>query len=90
MRPNVAELLETAKALPHQERAELTQELLATLDEHDVSDAARLDALRAAVDKGIASLDAGNGIEIPAGGLREYLRERGRLATERADVKKTA
>lgn len=30
---------------------------------------------------------AGKGIRVPAGGLRDYLRERGRSATERADAK---
>lgn len=84
MRSTTAEVLETAKALPREERAELTRELLATLDEQDVSDATRLEAIRAAIDKGIADLDAGSGIAIPPEGLRAYLRERGRLATERA------
>lgn len=84
MTSTAAEVLETAKTLPREERAELTLQLLATLDERDVSDAVRLDALRAAVGKGIAGLDAGNEIEVEQGGLRDYLRERGRLATERA------
>lgn len=87
MTPTAAEVLDAAKALPRAERAEVAQELLATLGTADVSDEARLTALRAAVDTGIASLDAGKGIRIPAGGLRDYLRERGRLATERADAK---
>ncbi|MFZ2964994.1 MAG: hypothetical protein WA006_09970 [Rhodoglobus sp.] len=87
MTPTAAEVLDAAKALPRAERAEVAQELLATLGTADVSDEARLAALRAAVDAGIASLDAGKGIRVPAGGLRDYLRERGRLATERADAK---
>lgn len=82
-----AEVLETAKALPREERAELTQELLATLGEHDVTESTRLDALRAAVDRGLADLDAGNRIEVSAGGVLDYLRERGRLATDRAATK---
>ncbi|PJJ55377.1 hypothetical protein [Compostimonas suwonensis] len=87
MTPTAAEVLDAAKALPRAERAEVAQELLSTLGTADVSDEARLTALRAAVDAGIASLDAGKGIRIPVGGLRGYLRERGRLATERADAK---
>lgn len=82
-----AEVFATARTLPREERAELTQELLATLDESDVSESVRLDALRTAVAKGIASLDAGEGVQIPQGDLREYLRERGRLATERVAAK---
>lgn len=82
-----AQVLDAAKALPRAERAEVTQELLATLGTADLSDDARLTVLRAAVGEGIASLDAGQGIHIPAGGLRDYLRERGRLATERARAK---
>ena len=87
MTPTVAEGLESAKALPREERAELTQELLATLGEHDVSQSARVEALRAAIGKGIADLDAGNSIAVPADGMRDYLRERGRIATERAAAK---
>lgn len=83
MAPTVVELLESAKALPLEERAELAQELLASLGTHDV----RPEAMRAAVAEGLASLDAGEGIEISAGVLREYLRERGRLATERVNAK---
>jgi hypothetical protein len=83
----LTELLREAKALPRQERAELTEALLHTLGTADVSDEARLTALRSAVDAGIASLDAGEGIHIPEGGLRDYLRERGRLATARAATK---
>lgn len=87
MTPTAAEVLDAAKTLPRAERAEVAQELLATLGTADVSEEARLAALRGAVDAGIASLDAGKGIRVPAGGLRDYLRERGRLATERADAK---
>lgn len=86
MTPTAAELLRSAKALPLDERAELAQELLASLSTHDAADQVRLAALQAAVAEGIASLDAGEGIEIPAGELREYLRERGRIATERASA----
>lgn len=74
--------------MPREERAEVAKELLATLEPVDDSDEARYAALRAAVDKGIASLDARRSIRIPAGGIGEYLRERGRLATERANAKR--
>lgn len=87
MTKTAAELLASAKALPLEERAELAQQLLASLASHDAADEVRLAALRAAVDESVASLDAGKGIEIPEGGLREYLRERGRVATERANAK---
>lgn len=60
---------------------------MATLGEHDVPKSAQIAALRAAVNKGVADLDAGRGVVIPAGGLRDYLRERGRLAAERLDAK---
>jgi hypothetical protein len=78
----VAQVWEVAQTLPHNERAELAKQLLGSLD-REVSDAARYAALTSAVDVGIASLDAGEGVEIPAGGLRDFLRERGRLASER-------
>lgn len=81
-----AEVLDAAKALPRAERAEVTQGLLATLGTADVRDEVRVATLRTAVDAGIDSLDAGKGIHIPAGGLRDYLRERGQLATERANA----
>lgn len=84
-----AEVLHAAKALPREQRAEVVQELIATLRISDVTDESRLAALRDAVDAGIASLDADEGIRIPADGLRDYLRERGRLATERASAKTT-
>lgn len=84
-----AEVLDAAKALPREQRAEVVQELIATLGTPEVADESRLTALRDAVDAGIASLDAGEGIRIPADGLREYLRERGRLATGRANAKTT-
>lgn len=80
-----AEILETAKTLSRDERAEL--ELLATLGEHDVSGSTPLEALRSAVDRGISALDAGQGVDVAPGGVREYLRARGRVATERADPK---
>ena len=84
-----AEVLDAAKALPRLQRAEVVQELIATLGTPDVPDESRLAALRDAVDAGIAGLDAGEGIRIPADGLREYLRERGRLAMERASAATT-
>lgn len=74
-------MLNAAKALPRTERAEVAQALLATLDTADVSNDARNRPLQAAVHAGIASLDAGHGIPVPD--LRDYMRERGQLATER-------
>lgn len=83
MTPTAAEVLASAKALPREERAEVAKELVATLDAHD-AELVTETALRDAVRKGTDDLDAGRGINVPRGGLREYLRTRGRLATERA------
>lgn len=88
MNSTLAEVLDAARALSREERAEVAEELLATLDATDDSGAARYAALRAAVDKGIDSLDAGRSVQIPAGGVRDFLRERGRLATERVAAKR--
>jgi hypothetical protein len=51
-----------------------------------MSDDVRLAALRDAVNAGIANPDTGNGVHIPADGVHNNLRERGRQATERADT----
>jgi hypothetical protein len=83
MTPTVTEVFEAAKVLPREERAELAEQLLATLDRHEVSDQAWYTALHEAVDAGIVSLDTGRSIRIPEGALRGYLGERGRLASER-------
>lgn len=45
------------------------------------------DVLRSAVDRGTADLDAGEGIDLAPGEVHDYLRARGRLATERAAAK---
>ncbi|WP_256839041.1 hypothetical protein [Ornithinimicrobium faecis] len=82
-----AEILETAKGFSREERAELALGILATLGEHDVSEPARLEALRSAVDQGISGLNAGQGVDVTPGGVRDYLRARGRIATERTDAK---
>jgi len=87
MTPTVTQVLETAKALPREGRAELAEQLLATLGTPDESYEVRLTALKEAVNQGLQSLDAGYGIDIPPGGLRDYLRERGRLATERVKAR---
>lgn len=81
-----AELLESAKALPREERAELAEGLIATLGTPDITDEARLVALRAAVDAAEASIAAGRVVRIPAGGLRDYIRSRGERAAEIADA----
>jgi hypothetical protein len=84
MSPTAAQLLEEAMSLPREERAELTDGLIATLGGSGVSEDNRLATFRSAVDVGVNQLDSGEGIAVPNGGLRSYLRERGRLATERA------
>lgn len=79
-----AQVWDAAKALPRNERAVAAQDLLATLGATDVRDEVRTAVLRVAVDAGINSFDAGEGVPVPVGSLREYLRERGWLATARA------
>jgi len=59
MNSTLAEVLDAARALSRSERAEVAHELIATLETTDESDEARYAELRAAVEQGIASLDAG-------------------------------
>ena len=73
--------------MPRAQRAEVAQELIASLETTTEHDEARYAELRAAVDKGIASLDASRGIELSVDELDDYLAERSRLATERAAAK---
>jgi hypothetical protein len=86
-RTTVAEVLETAKTLPREGRAELTTELIRTLGTHDVDDTVRLEALREAVAAAEASIAAGNVIRIPTDGLREYIRGRGQRAAQIAEAR---
>ncbi|QIM16547.1 hypothetical protein G7067_09215 [Leucobacter insecticola] len=88
MNSNLAEVLDAARALSRAERAEVAHELIASLETTNEYDEARYFELKSAVDKGIASLDAGRGIELSVDELGDYLGERGRLATERAEVKR--
>lgn len=83
MNSNLAEVLEAARALPRSERAEVAQELIASLETTSEYDEARYAELRAAVDKGIASLDAGRSTRLSVDELEDYLSELGREATER-------
>lgn len=87
MNSSLAEVLDAARALSRSERAQVAHELIATLEPTDDSDEARYAELRAAVDQGIASLDAGRSTRLSVDGLEDYLSERGRLATERAAAK---
>ena len=88
MNSTLAEVLDAARALSREERAEVAEELLATLDATDDSGAARYAALRAAVDKGIDSLDAGRGTVLSVDELDDFLSERSRIATKRAAAKR--
>lgn len=83
MDATLTEVLEAARALPRAERAEVAQELIASLEATDEYDEVRYAELRAAVDKGIASLDAGRSTRLSVEDLGDYLRELGRQATER-------
>lgn len=87
MNSTLTEVLDAARGLSRAERAEVVHELIATLDTTDEFNEARYAALRAAVDQGIASLDAGRSSRIAVNDLDNYLHERGRLATERAAAK---
>lgn len=84
MNSTLADVLDAARALSRSERAEIAHELIATLETTDESDEGRYAELRAAVDQGIVSLDAGRSTRLAVDDLDDYLRERGRLATERA------
>ncbi len=87
MNSTLAEVLDAARALSRSERAEVAHELIATLEITDESDETRYTELCAAVDQGIASLDAGRSTRLSVDDLGDYLNERGRLATERAAAK---
>lgn len=87
MTPKLAEVLDAARALSRSERAEIAHELIATLETTDEFDEAGYAELRAAVDRGIASLEAGRSTRLSVDDLSDYLSERGRLATERAAAK---
>ncbi|SJM68976.1 hypothetical protein [Gulosibacter sp. 10] len=84
---SLAEVLEAARALPRSERAEIAQELIASLETTDEYDEARYAELRAAVDQGVAGLDAGRSTRLSVEELGGYLSELGRQATERATAK---
>jgi len=78
-----AEVLDAAKALPRDERAEVVHELLATLVDSDISDEARMAELRAAVAAGLEQIDRGEGIEVQPEDLRAHIRGLGDEAAER-------
>lgn len=84
MDSTLAEVRDAARALSRAERAEVVHELVATIETTSESDKARYAELRAAVDRGIASLDAGRGTRLSVGDLGDFLRDLGRQATERA------
>lgn len=86
MLSTLEEVLDAARALSRSERAEVAHELIATLETNE-SNEARYSELRAAVDQGIASLNAERSTRLSIENLEEYLSERGRLATERAAAK---
>lgn len=84
---NLPEVLESALALSRAERAEVAHELIASLESTNERDEARYAELKVAVEVGIASLDAGEGLVLKAEEIDNHLRELGRLATERVVAK---
>lgn len=86
MTPNVAEVLEAARSLSPAERADLAQEIVLSIGD-DVDDASRLVTLRRAIDQAVESIDAGEGIHVPAGETRGFVGEIGREAVRIAAAK---
>ena len=84
MNSTLAEVLDAARALSRSERAEVAQELIASLETTNEYDEDRYAELKAAVNVGLEQLDRGEGIEIPVDSLEEYIRGLGQIATERA------
>lgn len=87
MNSTLAEVLEAARALPRAQRAEIAQEMIASLETTNEYDEDRYDELKAAVQVGIDQIERGESIHIPAGELREYLHGLSREATEQVTRK---
>lgn len=83
MNSTLAEVLDAARALSRAERAEIAQELIASLETTNEVDVARYAELKAAVQLGVDQIEQGTCTRIPAGELRQYLRGLSREATER-------
>jgi antitoxin ParD1/3/4 len=62
----------------YQNASEAVRDALRALKMRREEESARLKALRAELDRGIASLDAGDYVTIKDGELESYLRQRGR------------
>ena len=73
MRPTAAEILESARALGPDDRADLAHELLVSLGEGELEEATKLEALRAAVAAAETSIGAGKGNQIPLPELRPWM-----------------
>ena len=86
MSPTTAEVLDSARALPREGRAEIVQELLSTLAIPDSFDKARLAALRDAVAAAEASIAAGRFERVTADEMRDYVRQIGQGAVADVDV----
>ncbi|MGO1544844.1 MAG: hypothetical protein ACTHXA_10960 [Gulosibacter sp.] len=80
----LAEVLDAARALSRSERAEVAHVLITTLETTNETDEGRYAELKAAVNVGLEQLDSGEGIEIPADSLADYIHSLGQIATERA------
>ncbi len=87
MNSNLAEVLEAARALPRSERAEVAQELIASLETTSDYDEARYAELRAAVEVGLDQIERGESTRIPASELSDFLDQLSREATERVAQK---
>jgi putative addiction module component (TIGR02574 family) len=76
MRRKAAEILKAALALPREDRAALTESLLASLDAHADKDCETAWAIE--IDRRLAQLDAGSVPTIPSSEVRQRLFERSR------------
>ena len=83
MKSTLAEVLDAARALSRDERAEVAHELIASLETANETDDTRYAELKAAVQVGIDQLERGEGIHVPANELREFIHGLSREATER-------
>ncbi|MDJ1371412.1 hypothetical protein [Gulosibacter molinativorax] len=84
MKSILEDVLSAARTLSRSERAEVAHALIATLETTTDVDDTRYAELKAEVNVGLEELDRGEGIEIPAESLEEYLQGLGLIASDGA------